>query len=134
MINFVGKVMDKNNDAITFSRPRVFIFPDIIKIKIMIIETILIDSKKFRRIRNYLPKSNLYVRVIQSVYRKVWWVLVKKSCFQQNSRSASRESIKFNNCGICITDFREAFFAPPPIREQPQKAHPEKRFCQKLQN
>ena len=63
--------MDKNNDAITFSRPRVFIFPDIIKIKIMIIETILIDSKKFRRIRNYLPKSNLYVRVIQSVYRKV---------------------------------------------------------------
>ena len=71
VINFVGKVMDKNNDAITFSRPRVFIFPDIIKIKIMIIETILIDSKKFRRIRNYLPKSNLYVRVIQSVYRKV---------------------------------------------------------------
>ena len=63
--------MDKNNDAITFSRPRVFIFPDIIKIKIMIIETVLIDSKKFRRIRNYLPKSNLYVRVIQSVYRKV---------------------------------------------------------------
>ena len=63
--------MDKNNDAITFSRPRVFIFPDIIKIKIMIIETILMDSKKFRRIRNYLPKSNLYVRVIQSVYRKV---------------------------------------------------------------
>ena len=63
--------MDKNNDAITFSRPRVFIFPDIIKIKIMIIETILIDSKKFRIIRNYLPKSNLYVRVIQSVYRKV---------------------------------------------------------------
>ena len=63
--------MDKNNDAITFGRPRVFIFPDIIKIKIMIIETILIDSKKFRRIRNYLPKSNLYVRVIQSVYRKV---------------------------------------------------------------
>ena len=63
--------MDKNNDAITFSRPRVFIFPDIIKIKIMIIETILIDSKKFRRIRNYLAKSNLYVRVIQSVYRKV---------------------------------------------------------------
>ena len=63
--------MDKNNDAITFSRLRVFIFPDIIKIKIMIIETILIDSKKFRRIRNYLPKSNLYVRVIQSVYRKV---------------------------------------------------------------
>ena len=63
--------MDKNNDAITFSRPRVFIFPDIIKIKIMIIETILIDSKKLRRIRNYLPKSNLYVRVIQSVYRKV---------------------------------------------------------------
>ena len=41
--------------------PGVVIFADIIKIVIMFIQTITKDSRKVKRIRNYVPKSNLYV-------------------------------------------------------------------------
>ena len=59
--------MDRNYDVITFfpkkslRRPEVAIFFDIIKIITMFIKTILKDSRKVRRIRNYLSKWNLYL-------------------------------------------------------------------------
>ena len=59
--------MGKNYDVITFfqkiflRRPGVAIFADIIKIVTMFIKTILKDSKKVRRIRNYVSKWNLYL-------------------------------------------------------------------------
>ena len=42
-------------------RPREAIFADITKIVTMFIKTILKDSKKIKRIRNYVPKWNLYL-------------------------------------------------------------------------
>ena len=42
-------------------RPRVAIFADIIKIVTMFIKTIFKDSKKIKRIRNYVSKCNLYL-------------------------------------------------------------------------
>ena len=42
-------------------RPREAIFADITKIVTMFIKTILNDSKKIKRIRNYVPKWNLYL-------------------------------------------------------------------------
>ena len=42
-------------------RPGVAIFADIIKIVTMFIKTILKDSRKVRRIRNYVSKWNLYL-------------------------------------------------------------------------
>ena len=59
--------MDRNYDAITcFSkkiilrRPEVVIFADIMKSLTIFIKTILKDSKKVKRIRNYVSKWNLY--------------------------------------------------------------------------
>ena len=61
--------MDRNYDIITIiskntliiRRPGVVIFADIIKNGTMSIKTVSKDSRKFRRIRNYVSKSNLYV-------------------------------------------------------------------------
>ena len=60
--------MDRNRDDITFfsktfilRNPGVAIFADIIKTVTMFIKTILKDSKKVNRIRNYLSKWNLYL-------------------------------------------------------------------------
>ena len=60
--------MDRNYDVITiiskypdFKKPGVVIFADIIKIVTMFIKTITKDSRKVKRIRNYVSKSNLYV-------------------------------------------------------------------------
>ena len=60
--------MDRNYDVITFSskypllrRPGVAIFADIIKILTMFIKTIIQDSRKVKRIINYVSKSNLYL-------------------------------------------------------------------------
>ena len=54
--------MDTNYDVITFilRRPRVAVFADIIKIVTIFIKTILNDSRKVRRIRNYISGWNLY--------------------------------------------------------------------------
>ena len=41
--------------------PRVVIFADIIKILTTFIKTIFKDLKKVKRIRNYVPKSNLHL-------------------------------------------------------------------------
>ena len=64
----VGDVIDKNHDLITFfknifilRRPRVAIFVDNIKLLTMFIKTIFKDSKKFKRIINYVSKCNLYL-------------------------------------------------------------------------
>ena len=55
--------MDRNYDVITFftknlyfKKAGVTIFADIIKIVTMFIKTILKDSRKVRRIRNYVSK------------------------------------------------------------------------------
>ena len=60
--------MDRNYDVIIiiskypyFQKTGVDIFADIIKIVTMYIETITKDSRKVKRIRNYVSKSNLYV-------------------------------------------------------------------------
>ena len=60
--------MYRNYDVITFfqnililRRPGVAIFADIIKIVTMFIKTITKDSRKVKRIRNYVSKSNLYL-------------------------------------------------------------------------
>ena len=54
--------MDTNYDVITFilRRPRVAVFADIIKIVTIFIKTILNDSRKVRRIRNYISGWKLY--------------------------------------------------------------------------
>ena len=42
-------------------RPGVAIFADIIKVITMFIKKIFKDSRKVKRIRNYVPKCNLYL-------------------------------------------------------------------------
>ena len=65
---FIRDVMDKDYDVIFFfkktfvlRRAGVAIFADIIKILTMFIKTILKDSRKVKRIRNYVSKWNLYL-------------------------------------------------------------------------
>ena len=60
--------MDRNYDVITFfqqifilKRPGVAVFADVIKMVTMFIKTILKDSRNFRRNRNYVSKTNLYM-------------------------------------------------------------------------
>ena len=60
--------MDRNYDVITIiqntlilRRPGVGILADIIKIITTFIKTITKDSRKVKRIKNYISKSNLYV-------------------------------------------------------------------------
>ena len=63
--------MNRNCDVITFfqktfilRRSGVAIFGDIIKVVTGFIKTILKDSRKVRRIRNYLFKWNLYLNFL----------------------------------------------------------------------
>ena len=55
--------MDRNYVIITFlsKRPGVVSFADIIKIVTMVIKAILKDTRKDRRIRNYVSKWTLYL-------------------------------------------------------------------------
>ena len=60
--------MGRNYDVITFistyftlRRPKVAIFADIIKIITMFTIIIFKDSTNVKRIRNYVPKYNLYL-------------------------------------------------------------------------
>ena len=60
--------MNRNYDVITFfqkpfilRRPGVAIFAGIIKLVSMFIKTILKNSGKVLKIRNYVSKSNLYL-------------------------------------------------------------------------
>ena len=60
--------MDRSYDAITFISKYLYFkktvvanFADIIKIVAMFIKTIFKDSRKVKRIRNYVSKCNLYL-------------------------------------------------------------------------
>ena len=66
--NFVGDVIDRDHDVITFiqntivlRRPGVVIFADIIKIITSFIKHIFKDSRKAKRIKNYVLKWNRYL-------------------------------------------------------------------------
>ena len=59
-------IRDRNDEAIKFfqgaftsRRPRVAIFADIIKIVTIFINNIFLNSKKVKRIRNYISKRRL---------------------------------------------------------------------------
>ena len=100
--------MDRNYDVINVNlrRPRVAIFADIIKIVTMFIKAIFKNSRKVKRIRNYVSNCNLFLH--------------------QNSRGVLRDSYifgpslgptyncaKFHQCRICVTVFIEVgLFAP----------------------
>ena len=103
--------MDKNYEVINtfvFWRTRVANFADIIKIMAIFIKIIFRDSKKFKRIRNYVPRCNLYFLSRDSYFLDLLWV--RYNC------------ARFHHCRICVTDFTKgAFFGPPLIREQPRK-------------
>ena len=60
--------MDRNYDVITFLSRKLYfkkawvtIFTGIIKVVTIFIKTIFKDSRKVRRIRNYVSKWNLYL-------------------------------------------------------------------------
>ena len=56
--------MDRNFDVISFFSKNLnwaAIFADIIKIVTMFVKTILKDSRKVSRVRNYLSKWSLYL-------------------------------------------------------------------------
>ena len=57
--------MNRNDDAITFVSKYLYFKNDfdfeIIKITTIFTETIFKNSKKIQRIRNYVPKCNLYL-------------------------------------------------------------------------
>ena len=64
--------MDRSYDVITIisktlilRRPVVLIFADITKIVAMFIKTITKDSRKVKKNRNYISKSNLYVDLLR---------------------------------------------------------------------
>ena len=59
----------------------------------MFIIAILKDSRKVRRIRNYVSKWNLYICI--SWYSKICQFPIKKCWYQQNSRGLSRDSYSF---------------------------------------
>ena len=56
---FVGDVMDRKINSSISIRSRVAICADIIKIITMFIKKIFKDSKRVKRIRNYVSKCNL---------------------------------------------------------------------------
>ena len=132
-MKFFGDVIDRNYDVITFISENLSfkkaysIFVDIVKIATIFIKAIFRDSKKLKRIRNY---------VCISWYNKTCWFPVKECLCQQNSRSVSRDlyifdfrqvrynCVTFHHCRICVTDFREEgiFAHPHPlICEQSKK-------------
>ena len=89
--------------------------PGIIKIITRFIKKILKDSRKVKRIRNYVSKSNL----------KICWLLVKKCLCQQNPRVCVTGFIYFLNLLLCqvssLYDMCDSFYGrgifcpqPPP--------------------
>ena len=96
----------------------------------MFIIAILKDSRKVRRIRNYVSKWNLYICI--SWYSKICQFPIKKCWYQQNSRGLSRDSYSFwifFRQGITVPSLIIVGYAcqilergmprpPPPIHEQ----------------
>ena len=73
MEKIFGDVMGKDYNVITFiskylilRKPGVVIFSYIIRIVTMFIKTTTKDSRKVKKIRNYLSNSNLYVYFLMS--------------------------------------------------------------------
>ena len=61
------KIMTSNplfQNTLILRRPGVVVFADIIKIVAMFIKTITKDSRKVKRIKNYLSNFNLYVHFL----------------------------------------------------------------------
>ena len=111
-------------------RPGVAIFADIIKIITSFIEKILKDSIKVLKKLQIMYQNATYICI--SWYSKICWFRVKKCWCQWNWGGVSRDSYIFwiffrqgiiIHCRICVTDFSEGAFLPPPspIREQPWK-------------
>ena len=113
-------------------------FPDIIKVITIFIKKIFEDSKKVKRIRNYVAKSN--ISVFSDIANADFW--------QKSPGFSTAQGVfhvihmflgvlqvryfcaKFHHCRICVTDFRErSIFAPPPLLSSSmsslEKAYPE---------
>ena len=114
-------------------RPGVAIFAEIIKIVSMFIKTILKDSIKFKRIRIYISKWNLYLYFLiqQNLLISCEKMLMStklKGCVTSfiyflDLLQVRYNCAKFHHCRISVTDFRERglFAPPPPIHEEPKK-------------
>ena len=63
--------------------PGVAIFADIIKIVTMFIKTIFKDSRKVKRIRNYVSKCNLYLYFLIAEFADFWWRIADVSRAQE---------------------------------------------------
>ena len=128
--------MDRSYDVITFilRRAGVAIFADIINVVTIFIKVIFKDSRKVKRLRNYVSKCNPYLFFS---YSKICSFPVKNSWCQQKSRGVWRDSYIFRTFfrkGITMPTFiivgyvwqmlwREAFLAFP-VLEQPRKSYP----------
>ena len=119
-----------------FKKAWIAIFAVIIKIAIMFIKTIIKDSRKVKRFRNYLSKSNIYLhfwmwqnflisgeKMLISAELKecvTWFIYFLDLPYVRYNYA------KFHHCRICVTDFREVGpKKPPPSVSSPKKAHPE---------
>ena len=107
-------------------RPGVAIFADIIEIVVMFFRTIIKDSRKVKRIRNYVSKSNLYLYILmqQNLQISSEKMLISAELkgfitlflYFLDLPQVRYNCAKFHHCRICVTDFREG----RAIREQPR--------------
>ena len=125
--------MDRNYDVITLISKYLYfkkaIFAYIMKIVTIFIKTIFKDSKKVKRIRNYVSKCSLYLyfliqrnllisgeKMLMSAELKwcVAWIIYFFDLLWVRYNYA-----KFYHCRICVRDFRGE---GPHIRVQSRKA------------
>ena len=109
-------------------RPREANFADIFKIVATFIKTTFKDSKKVKRIRNYLLKCNLYLYLLIQRKLLIWWKNADVSRTEERCSVihlvfgsffwVRRICAKCHLCKICVADLRKEVF---PIREQPRK-------------
>ena len=123
-------------NTLILRRSRVAIFADIIKIVNIFIKTIFKDSKKVKRIRNYLPKCNLYLYFLIQQHlpisgEKMLLLAKIMACVTCSIYSLHLLQVRYNcanfhYCRICVTDFREGgLSAPSPYLSNLENAHPE---------
>ena len=134
--------MDISYDVITFisrnvfsKRPGEAISADITKLVTFFIKKIFTDSRKVKRIRNFVSKCNLYMcflikQNLLTFGEKFLMSAELKGCatlfiYLLDLFQVTHNCSKFHHYGLCVTDFEEGdlFSPPPPIREQFQKAH-----------
>ena len=97
----------------------------------MFIKIIFEDSIKFKRIRNYVSKCNLFLYfLIQKNFliscEKMLMSTELKECITLfihflDLLQARYNCAKLHHCTISVTDFRKGFFFGPPICEQSPK-------------